>query len=553
MPDPAELTAAEAIVAALEAEGVDAIFGIPGVHNLPIYDALADRPKIRRITPRHEDGAALMANGYARASGRPGVCLAAAGPGVTNTITGLATAYGDSIPLLLIAAQIPSKSIGRELGELHDINDQLGIVRVVTSWATRIQDAPDAARSVHAAMAQLRGERPRPVSIETPIDLLSARGVPTTAGPFPIARQSADSAAIERVARLLESASSPAILVGGGAVDAAESVVELAERVGAPVLTTSMGLGIIPDDHPLCLGTGFDLQDAFIGTLAEADLVLAIGTRFTSYTTRGGKLRFSGRLVHVDIDPKEIGKFYAPDEALLGHAEVIVPHILEALGADRRRAGEPVRDLRAERQRRRDELREAFPLEVGLVESVRSAVPRDGLLALDMTGLSYWIRRVGIAYRPRTILYPLAYGGLGFGLPCAIGAQVAKPDRKVVAVCGDAGFQFSVQELATAVQLGQSFPIVIVNDGGYSALRPRQKRIFGRTVESDLKNPDFMQLARAYGADGVQVSPEELGPALAEALEADRMTILEVPVELRHPEAAASKISNQPVAIGGVR
>lgn len=540
-----ESTAAQAIASALAAEGVDTVVGIPGTHNLGVWDALADMDDIRTVVPRHEDGGAMISNGYARASGRPGVFLAAAGPGVTNTLTALNTAYVDSVPMLLLATELSTTVAGRQLGYIHDINDQLGVMSHVAGWAVRIPDGGQAAPTVHAAMARLRSERPRPIVVEAPTDVLDQPGSDDV-GPIHVAGRGSDPEAVLRAARLLQGARHPVILAGGGAVAAADKIVELAERLAAPVLTTSMGLGIVPDDHPLSVGSGFDLADSFLGELRAADVVLVVGTRFTQYVTRAGKLAIPGRIIQIDIDIAEIGKVYPAELALLGHADVILGQLGEVLAVDRRDDASYRIDVSEEKGVRRDALREAFPLEMGLVDSVVGSLPRDAILGCDMTGLAYWIRRVGIAYRPRSILYPVINAGLGTGLPFAIGAKLAYPDRPVVAVAGDAGFQFNVQELATAVELGMAFPIVIVNDNGFQALRPRQTKVYGRAVNSDLANPDFAALARAYGAEGQKVAADELGAAVTAALQAGRMTVIEVPAVMKHPEAVGPFISTTP-------
>lgn len=546
-----EITAARALVDALVSEGVDAIFGIPGTHDLSIWDAFQDQAGVRRILPRHEDSGALMVNGYARASGRPGVFVAAAGPGVTNTISALGTAYVDSVPMLLIATELGQKVAGRQLGHIHDVNDQLGMLRHVSGWATRVTSIAEASSAVHVAMARLRTERPRPIAIETPTDVLDMKGEAPTSRKISVSSRAADPGAVEEAARLLEGARSPVILAGGGAVEAAALVVDLAERLAAPVLTTSMGIGIIPDDHPLSVGTGFDLQDSLTGELENADVVLVIGTRFTTYVTRNGKLKIPGKIVQVDLDVEEIGKVYPAELGLLGHSQVILKQLQSALRVDRRKDAAFKLDLRPEKNARRAKLREAFPLEMGLAAQVTDALPRDAIIGCDMTGLAYWLRRVGIAYQPRSILYPVIYAGLGTGLPFAIGAQVAYPERKVVSISGDAGFQFSCHELATAVQLGMAFPVVVVNDNGYQALRPRQMKLYGRMPDTDLKNPDFVAFAKSYGADGERVGPDELGAAITRAFKSKRMTVIEVPAVMKHPEAVGAKMSAQAVPLRG--
>jgi len=538
------LTGGQAIVKALVAEGVEAVFGIPGVHNLPIYDALADQPQIRRITTRHEAGASFMADGYARSTGKVGVCIAAAGPGVINTLAGVGTSYVDSVPVMLFASQIPSTNMNRDLGELHDVKDQLSMVEQVTGWSTSIASPENAGWAVHEGMKRIRGMRPRPVGIQVPIDILSATAeVPETA-PVPVSKAAAPAEVVKDGAALVDQCKDIVILVGGGAVDAGPEVIELAERLRAQVICTSMGLGTVPDDHPLSLGGGFDLAGTLEKRLGGAELVIAIGTRFTFYTTKGRTLKLGGKLLQIDIDAAEVGKHFRPDVALIGDAATVLRQLLSSLKTDGRGVKDSLEsDIAELRERGRQALRDLFPLEMGLAEAVRRAVPRDGIMAMDMTGLAYWLKRNAVAYQPRTVLYPVIFGTLGYALPASIGAQIANPDKKVVAICGDAGFQFSVQELATAVQYGLHFPIVIVNDHGYSAIRNRQKRWFKRAVEGELKNPDFQALARAYGCNAENVPPEGLEEALKRAFASDRMTIIEVNADLTHPEGIPARLA----------
>jgi acetolactate synthase-1/2/3 large subunit len=532
------MTGGQAVVAALEAAGVDTVFGIPGVHNLDVYDALAESA-IRSVHVRHEEGAAFMADGYARASGRPGVALTITGPGATNALTGIGTAYSDSSPVLLLTAQLARPLIDQERGDLHDIRDQPGIFRTLTAWTARASTVREIPTLIHRAMATFRSARPRPIHVEVPLDVLAETDdveigpVPAAAPPAP--RPEEVAAAAVRLA----GAGRVAILAGGGvnAAGATPALVRVAEILQAPVLHTAMGMGAFPDDHPLALGTGWDLEYTMGRVLAEADALLAVGCRFAGLTTRQWTLRVPPTVVQIDIDPREIGKNY-PATGVVADARLGLLALAEALEAAgvRRPPADP--ELQRARAARWAALRARYPAEIGILEDLGAVLGRDGTLVADMTGVGYWARRTWRAPRPRSFLFPMGFGTLGFALPAAIGARLAEPARRLVCVAGDGGYLFTGQELATAVHHGVAFPCVIFNDGSFGAIRHFQKRRFGREVNAELTNPDFVRLAEAYGARGVRLDRlGDLRGALTEALAADRMTIIEAPGDMAHPDA----------------
>jgi acetolactate synthase-1/2/3 large subunit len=489
------------------------------------------------VDVRHEQAAAYMADGYARVTGRPGVCLVTAGPGATNTLTGVATAFADSSPVLVIAGQVPSDVLGRGKGVFHECPDQLGLFRSVTGWTGRAERVDAIPRLVGEAFAAMQTGRPRPAYLEVPCDLLDGRVAELPAAP-PVARPARPAASpddVGRAAVLLAASRAPVIWAGGGVIrsGASEPLRELAEALGAPVFVTMSGKGGIPADHPLAVDYWLPAEPAR-ALLESADLVLAVGTRFTSMATAGWRLRLP-RLVQVDVDPAELGRNYPIEAGLCGDAAAVLRQLRAAVGGERRpsRAGAVARV--------RDEVGAAaersFPEAVRLLGALRARLRRDAVVVCDITTLGTLARRYFPVYEPRTFICPLGFGTLGSAYPLALGAKRGQPARQVVAICGDGGFLFNLQELATAAQHGLNAVALVVNDGGYGAIRDWQRRhAGGRFTGVDLPAPDFMSLAQAFGVVGLRAKgTDDVGDLLEAALRETRPVLLEVPVTLEHP------------------
>jgi acetolactate synthase-1/2/3 large subunit len=528
----------EWVVEALRAEGVRHVFGIPGIHNLAVYDALLGQSEITHVLARHEQGAAFMADGYARSSGEVGVVLVTTGPGATNTLTPLAESYSGSIPVLVIMSDIASTLIGREVGALHEVPNQIDCFRPVCRMAEQVESTRDIATTIAGAFDLLRTGRPGPVAVSIPNDLLGAKSEGELRTSRSGRRPPCHVNDIAEAARRLQRAERPLIVAGGGVVSAgAERELQaLAHYLGAPVITTVMGRGSIAEDDPLWLGV-LPNRRATEPALRAADVVFAVGCRFAARSTQGLllKLAFSPEqtLIHLDIDPSVIGKLYKPQLGIVGDARDGLERLVAALGAEHKRAGWDPAWLAELRQAAGP----AYTSEIAaLIGALRQAMPRDGIVANDQTGINYWMEWRFPVLGSRTFLYPVGSAVLGYAVPAAIGAQIAHPRRPVAAVVGDGGFMFSVAELATAVKYRLPIAFVVMNDDRYGAIKWLQDKLFGRWGEADLANPDFMALARAFGARGERVAQiDALPAALQTAFRADGPTVIDVPLPIDPP------------------
>jgi len=519
------VTGGAAVVQALAAHGVDLVFGIPGTHTLPIHRHLTANG-IRHVTPRHEQGGGYAADGYARVSGRAGVVVATSGPGVINTATAAATAYADSVPMLVVSPSMPTAVEGRDTGHLHEGKDQRGAMDAVCAWSRCAGSPGDAAAAIADAFAGFAHGRPRPVHVEVPTDVLEAEGVVDLAPPAVPAPATPDDEALDRAASLLARAERPALVLGGGARGAAAAATRLAERLGAPVVTTVNGKGVVDERHPLSLGAQIRLP-ATQRWLAGREVVLAVGTELGESDLWGPSLQLGGRLIRVDVDPAQLQKNAAADVALAGDARAVLEALVGAL--PRRTA--PDEDLSRAREAIRDEaLADGEPF-LPLAAALDEALGADGILAGDSTMASYYgaVHFVPMDARRRRI-YPTGYATLGYALPAAIGAKLAAPERPVIALAGDGGLLFTVAELATAAELGIPLPVVVPNNGGYGEIRAQMIDEAIEPIGVDLRVPDLPALGRAFGGAGLRVDdPARLAPALREALERPGPTVIEVP------------------------
>ncbi|MYS85117.1 thiamine pyrophosphate-binding protein [Embleya scabrispora] len=529
---------ARTLVRYLSEYGIDTVFGIPGLYNMPLFEAIRES-RLRVVTVRHEQGAAFMADGYARATGRPAAVVTLPGCGVLNAMTALSEAHADSSPVLLLSSQVPVEHIDHNDGLLHELTGQFAVVDAVMKHSERLYRGEDTTAVVRRALKALGRGRPRPVQIEIPLDIQDVEvSAPDLCGVTWQARAAAepsaeDAGVLGEALAELSAAERPLIIAGGGVVAAGASaaLTRVAERLGAPVLTTGMGVGVIPGDHPLACGVSWIASADITDLIAASDAVLAIGTRFNQGMTNGWNVPLPRTTLRVDIDPEEIERNIAVKYRVVGDAGVVLERVgawLVDRSVDRRAQVEP---RLAEAQRA---YRAAQHARVGTTrpwfDALRAALPEDGIIAADMS--LFWGDMLGSfpVRAPRRILFPWGMGTLGFGVPSAIGAKIGVRDRAVVSIAGDGAFQFTGSELGTAVQERLALPFIVANNNAYGMIKMQQLARYGHDVAVDLPAPDFTALATAYGARGVRVErPEDLAGELKAAFAADGPTVIEIP------------------------
>jgi thiamine pyrophosphate-dependent acetolactate synthase large subunit-like protein len=536
-PSPILHTGGEWVVEALRAEGVHHVFGLPGVHNLAIYDALIRQHDIAHVLSRHEQGAAFMADGYARSSGHPGVVVATTGPGATNVLTPLVESWAGSQPILALMSDIPVALIGKGLGALHEVPNQIDCFKPVCRWAETIRDGRAIRAAVERAFHLFRTTRPGPVALSLPTDLLVAKTEGRREKPrgrLPVC----DPRKIIAAARRLRAAKRPLIVAGGGVIASggAGELTALAHRLVAPVITSVMGRGSIPETDPFWLGVLPNYR-ATQAALEQADVVLAVGCRFAHRSTKGLMLKLDFKpgqaLIHIDIDPTVIGLMHKPALGIVGDARDGLRGLLASLGYGAAASEWDPSWLRAQREVRWPRYTDVVDR---LIQILRGALEPGAIVVNDQTGLNYWMEWHFPVLEPRTFLYPVGSATLGYGVPAAIGAKIAHPDRQVLAVLGDGGFMFSVNELATAVKYGLGIVFLVLNDQRYGAIKYLQEGMFGKYGEVDLANPDFPAMARAFGALGVRAEGlDDLPKALDRALRHEGPTLLELPMAVEPP------------------
>lgn len=527
---------AQILVESLIAEGVELLFGIPGVGTLAVYDVFVDYPQLRHIEVRHEQSAVFMADGYARASGQVGVAFTSNGPGALNTITAMATAHNDSVPILHMVSENPPEVRRKGKGHFHDISDQFGIFRPVTGHAAQVALADEIPAAVHAAFFALRNRRPRPTLVEFANEAFLT---PSSAETLPAAEQldhPIDQVALARAVDLIATAERPLVWAGGGVstIESAAILTRIVERLGAPTITTQKGKGAIPSDHPLHVGNWANEQPTR-DLIAECDLLLAVGTRFSYFPTGGWTLRLPDRIVQIDIDPAEIGRNYRVAAGVVGEARAT----LGAIEFELDRIGHmplPWRDDEVAKTLARIVEAVGTPIEIEVLDQIRSALPPESLVFNDPTTIAFWARSHWKTDRPRTWFVPSGFGTLGYALPAAIGARLARPDTPSIAIIGDAGVMFTIPDLMTAVQENVAAIVVVFNDEGYGVERRHQDHLYGRRSGVDIRPPDFVALAEAFGARGIRVDDlSQVGETVASVLDAAGPTLIEVPNHFNHP------------------
>jgi acetolactate synthase I/II/III large subunit len=523
----ATMTSAEAVVSTLIGHGLDTIYALPGVQNDLLFEALfkfSDR--LRTVHTRHEQGAGYMALGAALATGKPQAFAVVPGPGLLNAGAALLTAFATNAPVLGLIGQIPDADIGRDLGQLHEIRDQAGIIKRLVDHHEHIRKPEQASLAAARALRAMRTGRPGPAVLECAMDVWGKAGPVVVQEPVATPTAKIDRDAVRKAAKLLGAAKRPLIICGGGAQDSSEEVTALSAMLQAPVLAFRRGRGVLDGRDPLSvtLPLGRDLW-------GEADVVLAVGTRLLIQFRQWGLPR-DLKIVRVDADPKEHTRLHKPAVALTGDAKRILQSLLAELPA-RNTKRAPRKAEMAERQAAWRKRFEKIAPQIAYLEAIRAELPEDGILVEDITQIVFAARIAYPVYKPRTYLSPGFQDPLGLGFATALGAQCACPDKAVVAICGDGGFMFTATEMATAIRHRIPLVTVVFNDGAYGNVRRIQQERFGNhLIASDLANPDFIAFGKSFGAEAVRArNPQELREALRRAFaHRDGPTLIEVPV-----------------------
>jgi len=518
--------AGQATIKLLEAYGVDTLFGIPGVHTLEFCRGL-NQSSIRHVRARHEQGAGLMADGYARASGRPGVALVISGPGVTNALTAVGQAYADSVPLLLLSADAASHTLGKGWGCLHEVPSLTATTAPLTAFSATAMTADEIPELIARAFSVFSGERPRPVHIAIPIDILASpvtddwQAIELPKRAVPTAKK------IERACRLLENAKQPMILVGGGAREASEAITGLAEKLGAPVIGSIAGKGVIDGSHPLSLSLGVVRRETQ-QYLKRADVVLVVGSELSEVDSFEETIEINAMIIRIDIDPHKLNDLYPASLRILGDARISVEAIGKQIAAPCPRT-ETIDEITEIRQRSLLRLGESETRHCKVLDLLRQAVPENTIIMTDICQLAYTGAFAYDVSRPRLWHYPGGYCTLGCGLPDAIGAKLAMPNSPVLTLAGDGGFMFTLQELVTAAELCLPIPILLWNNSCLKQIKDDMITQGIMPVGVDGENPDFILLARACRCHALRIdSSTGLINALKDAFDADRPTLIEV-------------------------
>ncbi|MCK4417258.1 MAG: biosynthetic-type acetolactate synthase large subunit [Candidatus Latescibacteria bacterium] len=551
-----ELTGAEILIESLKKEGVDTLFGIPGGVLIAIFDALYDEKQIRFILTRHEQAAAHAADGYARASGKVGVCIATSGPGATNLVTGIATASMDSVPLVAFTGQVGTPVIGSDAFQEADI---VGITRPITKHSYLVRDTSELARTVKEAFYIASTGRPGPVLIDLPVDVTKAKAEFVYPREVNIRgykpKYEGHPQQIKRVAQAIGKADRPVICAGGGVVGsgASEELRELAEKTNIPVTTTLMGLGAFPSDHPLDLGMpGMHGTRYANNAITESDLLIAIGARFDDRVT--GKLDAfapSAQIVHIDIDPTSISKNVAVDIPVVGDARQILRELNQIVTP----RGPSEWNKKVDQWKNQDPLSyQASPTVIKpqyVIEQICEATEGKAIITTEVGQNQMWAAQYYKYSRPRTFISSGGLGTMGYGFPAAIGAQIARPAETVFDIAGDGSFQMNIQELATVVQHHLPVKVAIMNNRFLGMVRQWQELFFNeRYSGTSLEvGPDFAKVAEAYGVKGIRVTdPKDVRDSIEEALVTDGPVVLDfhiAPEEKVFPMVPAGKAINE--------
>jgi acetolactate synthase-1/2/3 large subunit len=539
-------TGGQLLAAQLAHLGAQRVFGVPGAQLDWAVDGLTTHaPSIKFVHARHEQGAAYMADGCARATGEPAYLMVVPGPGMLNASAALSTAWACSSPVVAIVAAVPTTAEGRRLGALHEIDGQSEILRRLVKWHRKVASAAQIPSALAEATWHARSGRPRPVAVEIPADLFTATATAQLVPEPPISRTAPDLASLARAAELLAGAIRPVIVAGQGVVAAGaqRSLAKVAELLGAPVVTTTNGRSALDNGHPLALRL-FEGSDL----VAQADVVLAVGTRFVAQSGQILRHAAETRLIVLNADPDDVWGDRRTEVGIVADADLALASLADELVERGVRVGDDRPDLGDLRARRAAALGAYEPL-TGAVRSIQGAVPADTVVVTDLTQVGYMANAIWEVTAPRSFVTSGWQGTLGYGYPTALGAKVGRPDRTVVAIVGDGGFGFCLNEMATARAHGIAVITVCFVDSAFGNVRRAQREKFdGRYLATQLANPDFAALARSFGLAGVDTSLEQLGATVKEFCDRDESVVIAVPIG--EAPSPWSLLSDAPLPVG---
>ena len=534
-----KLTGGQTVIESLKAQGVDTVFGIISIHNLDLFDSLfGSQDSMQFIGGRLELGCGFMADGYARATGKPGVLVTSTGPGAADSVGAIGEAYFSGSPILEITTNVEQEFLGSGKLATHETKDQLGMFEAVTDWNASIPQVESIPDNITEAFDRFQTRRPRPIELEIPTDLLGTEAdvEMLTARQPDIPK--GDPNQVEKGLQVLLMAKRPAIWVGEEVqqLGGTQQIVELAEKLGAAVVTSDGAKGAFPEDHAQSLGQimgkriwGENPVQDWLGT---CDLVVVLGSILPQRSTSGIGLQLPKEMVHVLLDGEAIGKNYPVTVPIVANSQAVVQQWLGAIGDQDVHKGKAFQeDISAIRSNMRERLEDTWSNELRVYETVREVTPRNTIFSLDPAVAASRATRCLEIYEPRTYMHPHGWLGLGFAFPAAVGAKVGKPDSPVVCVTGDGGFQYNFQELATCAQYGIHPVVLMFNDNAWGVLKGFQGDRFGenRRFATELVNPDFVKIFESYGFEGTKVNTvKELGKALENAIASGKTHLVEV-------------------------
>lgn len=526
-------TISEAIVQGLEAHGVEIVFGIPGTHNLALYKELS-ASKIRHITPRHEQGGGYAADAYTRACGKPGVIITTSGPGMTNVVTAAATAYADSVPMLIISPGPPTGVSAGEHGYLHEMKDQRAHMAAVVDKTYRVKSAAEAAHAINDVFVGWKHGRQRPAYIEIPLNLMEFEGevqkefIDQSVKTLPPSQKS-----ITEAQKAIRDANDAVIVLGSGAKNAVDEITLLAEKLGAPVVTTVNGKGVFTEKHQLSLGATIRIPSV-MKLIESASLVLVVGATLGDAEFGGSELKTSGTVIRVDAEYHQLHTNLEPDICVLASSNEALKAINASLNSEnltslQKRNAVVLESIKPLVEK---EILDMSPVYAEIHDEILSNISKDAIIVGDSAQVSY----LGTAYHLKAkrygqFLYPTRFATLGYGIPGGIGAALAQTGEQVIVLIGDGGAMFTIQEFATAVDLGLSLPVIIINNAGYEEIRQQMVAQDFQPLGVDVRAPDFALLGKALGGEGVSLMhASELGAAIKDAFNRKVPTIIELKI-----------------------